>query len=81
MIDSSVLHATDIDSDDDMLIYTITQLVHRGQLYKLSVNDTEQDVVVFTPSDLQSGKSSNTHVYVNVVRCALLVSQLLKMSM
>ena len=56
VIDSTVLHATDIDSDDDMLIYTISQPVHRGLLYKVSPNGTEQSVSIFIPTDLNEGE-------------------------
>ncbi|XP_067933161.1 extracellular matrix organizing protein FRAS1-like [Watersipora subatra] len=55
VIDSTVLHSTDIDSDDDMLIYTITESVHRGKLYTMSSNGSEQAAAVFTPADLRSG--------------------------
>lgn len=55
VIDSTVLHATDIDSDDERLIFSITQPVTRGKLYMLSKNETEEDVQMFTPFELKEG--------------------------
>ena len=56
VIDSSVLHATDIDSDDERLLYSITQPVTRGWLYQLTENGTEINVLLFTPLELKEGK-------------------------
>jgi len=51
-----VLYATDIDSDDEMLIFIITQPVHRGILYMSSSNNgSEQNISLFTPVDLREG--------------------------
>ena len=59
VIDSSVLHATDIDSDDERLLYSITQPVTRGKLYQLTENGTEVNVLLFTPLELKEGKLSH----------------------
>lgn len=57
VIDSTVLHATDIDSNDETLKYYITEPPRRGSLYLVDEQgDRTDNIVQFTPQQLLEGK-------------------------
>jgi len=62
VISTTVLHATDIDSDDDSLTYVVTVPVHLGELY-LDNGDTMAVANNFTPAQLASGEFNQQTVW------------------
>lgn len=67
MIDSTVLFATDIDSDDNALNFTIKEPPRRGQLMREGSDSITHNAVLFSSEDLSLGIIDEVTLYRAIV--------------